>query len=186
MKRIRISKKLCCAVVIGILSLSACTKEQDPIALFERGDYAEAYQLLLPQATGGDHRAQNYLGIYYYLGYGVKKDYSKALQWYEAAARGGNPNAQRNYGDMLYYGRGIDKDIANAYKWYFAAYQQGNKKAGSKIEVIAAAGNLSPNQQMYAKIAANEFILDEKKRFMSHDTYIQKKDSAIQKNHELQ
>ena len=76
---------------------------------------------------------------------------------------------------MINFGRGIQRSNQEAYKWYFAASQQGNQKAARQIEVLAASGNLSPNQQMHAKIEANEFILDEDKRFMSHDTYINKK-----------
>ena len=156
------------------LLLMACGSDIDAKTAFDKGDYETAFKLWKPLAEKGDAEAQNYLGILYYLGFGVNRDYSKAVQWYEKAARAGNPDAQRNYGDMLHFGRGIKKNNYLAYKWYFAASQQGNKSAGKQIEVIAASGNLSPNQQMHAKIEANEFILDESKRFMSHDTYIDK------------
>ena len=154
--------------------LTACGKETNPVIAFEKGDYETAMQLWKPLAEQGDKEAQNYLGILYYLGFGTNKDYGKALEWYERAAKGGHADAQRNYGDMIHFGRGTKKDIYQAYVWYFAASQQGNEGAARQIEVIAASGNLSPNQQMHAKIEANEFILDETKRFMSHDTYIDK------------
>ena len=155
--------------------LLACSSPTDPKVAFENGDYETAYTLWLPLAESGDADAQNYLGILYYLGFGVQKDYKKALDWYERAAKAGHADAQRNYGDMINFGRGIQRSNQEAYKWYFAASQQGNQKAARQIEVLAASGNLSPNQQMHAKIEANEFILDEDKRFMSHDTYINKK-----------
>ena len=161
-------------ITIIFFQLTACGKEVDPKKAFENGDYETAYNLWMPLAENGDAEAQNYLGILHYLGFGVQKDYMKALEWYERAARAGHADAQRNYGDMINFGRGIKKDNYKAYKWYFAASQQGNEKALRQIEVIAASGNLSPNQQMHAKIEANEFILDESKRFMSHDTYINK------------
>jgi len=154
--------------------MTACAKETDPKVAFENGDYETAHTLWLPLAENGDANAQNYLGILYYLGFGVKKDYKKALEWYERAAKAGHADAQRNYGDMINFGRGIQRSNQEAYKWYFAASQQGNQKAARQIEVLSASGNLSPNQQMHAKIEANEFILDESKRFMSHDTYINK------------
>ncbi|MEM7304137.1 MAG: tetratricopeptide repeat protein [Pseudomonadota bacterium] len=161
---------------IVLFHLSACSDETDPKKAFDNGDYETAFNLWMPLAENGDDEAQNYLGIMYYLGLGVSKDSRKAVEWYQRAAIAGNADAQRNYGDMLNYGRaGLKKDNFQAYKWYFAASQQGNKKAESQIRVIAASGNLSPNQQMHAKIEANEFILDESKRFMSHDTYIDKK-----------
>ena len=162
-------------VFLLLIQLNGCGNETDPKKAFEKGDYKTAFNLWMPLAENGDADAQNYLGILYYLGLGVQKDYKKALQWYERAAKAGHSDAQRNYGDMINFGRGITKDNYQAYKWYFASAQQGNEKAARQIEVIAASGNLSPNQQMHAKIEANEFILDESKRFMSHDTYINKK-----------
>lgn len=162
-------------VITTFIQLTACSGETDPKKAFDNGDYETAFSLWMPLAENGDADAQNYLGILYYLGFGTQKDYKKALDWYERAARAGHADAQRNLGDMINFGRGIRKDNQAAYKWYFAASQQGNEKATRQIEVIAASGNLSPNQQMHAKIEANEFILDETKRFMSHDTYINKK-----------
>ncbi len=160
--------------IIFVFMLSACGAETDPKVAFNKGDYETAYKLWRPIAEQGDAEAQNYMGIIYYLGLGVNRDYTKALNWYEKAAKAGYADGQRNYGDMLHFGRGTKKDNYQAYKWYFAAFQGGNKGAGKQIEVIAASGNLSPNQQLHAKIEANEFILDESKRFMSHDTYINK------------
>ena len=157
------------------LFLAACGPESDPKKAFDKGDYETAFKLWIPMAENGDTEAQNYLGILYYMGLGTNKDYQKALVWYERAARAGNPDAQRNYGDMINFGRGTKKDNYRAFIWYFAASQQGNKKANRQIEVLSASGNLSPNQQLHAKLEANEFILDEDKRFMSHDTYIEKK-----------
>jgi TPR repeat protein len=162
-------------LVVVLFQISACAKETNPKKAFDSGDYETAISLWRPLAENGDADAQNYLGIIYYLGLGVSKDYKKALEWYGRAAKAGHADAQRNYGDMINFGRGTQKDNYQAYKWYFAASQQGNKKAENQISVIAASGNLSPNQQMHAKIEANEFIMDETKRFMSHDTYIDKK-----------
>lgn len=170
------TKTLTCFFSLFLLIfISACSNEADPLKAFKKGDYESAYKLWLPLAEEGDANAQNYLGIMYSLGLGIKRDYKKSLDWYERAAKAGNADAQRNFGDMINFGRGTQKDNYQAYKWYFAASQQGNKKAETQIAVIAASGNLSPNQQMHAKIEANEFILDESKRFMSHDTYIDKK-----------
>ena len=118
------------------LLLMACGSDIDAKTAFDKGDYETAFKLWKPLADKGDAEAQNYLGILYYLGFGVNRDYSKAVQWYEKAARAGNPDAQRNYGDMLHFGRGIKKSNYLAYKWYFAASQQGNAGAGKQIEVI--------------------------------------------------
>ena len=58
--------------------------------------------------------------------------------------------------------------------WYFSAYQQGNENAKPQLDAIAASGNLSPNQQLHAKIDSNNFIIDKKNHFNSYDTYIKK------------
>lgn len=172
-----IGNKFCWFVflLVASLTLTGCGAEQDPKAAFDKGDYKTAFQLWQPLAQNGDPEAQNYLGILYYLGFGVSRDYLKSIEWYEKAAKAGHADAQRNFGDMLHFGRGTKRNNYEAYKWYFAAAQQGNDVANKQISVIAASGNLSPNQQMHAKIDANPFILDESKRFMSHDTYINKK-----------
>jgi TPR repeat protein len=162
-------------IVFILFQVSSCTSESDPKIAFDKGDYETAFNIWLPLAENGDADAQNYLGIIYYLGLGTKRNYKISLEWYERAAKAGHADAQRNYGDMINYGRGIRKDNYEAFKWYFAAFQQGNMKAKNQMDAIAASGNLSPNQQMHAKIEANEFIIDESKRFMSHDTYIDKK-----------
>ena len=162
-------------VTLLLIWLAACSGDDNsPLAAFEKGDYEKAHRLWAPLAERGDTEAQNYLGIMYYLGLGPDRDYGKALHWYKKAAAAGHPDAQRNYGDMINFGRGIKKDNYQAYKWYFAASRQGNEGALRQIKAIAASGNLSPNQQMHAKIEANQFIKDESKRFMSHDTYINK------------
>ena len=38
----------------------------------ENGDYETAYTLWMPLAESGDADAQNYMGILYYLGFGVQ------------------------------------------------------------------------------------------------------------------
>lgn len=155
--------------------IGACSGVDDPKLAFEQGKFEKAYELWLPRALEGDQDAQNYLGIQYSLGLGVSKNYKEALKWYELAAKSGHPDAQRNYGDMYQYGRGVPRDSYQAFIWYFAASQQGHETALRVLKSITGNNNLTPNQQMHAKLEANKFIMDPAKRFMSHDTYIQKK-----------
>lgn len=160
---------------------TACSKIDDPKVAFKNGDFETSYKLWMPLAKNGDPEAENYLGVHYYAGLGVKRDYAKALHWYELAARKGYPSAQRHFGDMLYAGYGIRQDFYKAFIWYFAASQQGNEDAKLKLELITSENKLTPNQQMHAKIEANEFISDVKNRFTSHDTYI--KDEKLSDRH---
>lgn len=155
------------------LLIGACAEQTDPKIAFEQGDYETSFKLWQEMAEMGNAEAQNYLGIQYYLGLGVERNYSQAVKWYEQAAKKGHPDAQRNYGVMYQYGIGVPQHYYNAYIWYYAASQQGNEKAKRHLEILAS-NKLSPNQQMHAKLEANKFILDPEKRFMSHDTYIDK------------
>lgn len=166
--------KLINILLIGTLFsvLSACSDSSDPELMFKRGKYEEAFNLWLPRAEQGNREAQNYLGVQYYLGLGVEKNYREAFQWYEKAAIAGMPDAQRNLGDMYHYGRGVPRDFYKAFIWYFAASQQGHETARRSLENITGKNQLTPNQQMHAKIEANRYIADPNLRFQSHDTYI--------------
>ncbi len=167
-------KTLFVLFILMVLSLSGCGKPDDPVAAFRKGDYETSLKLWMPKAEAGDPEAKNYVGIHYYLGLGVTRDFNQALKWFEPAAKAGLPDAQRNYGDMFQYGRGVPQDYYKSFIWYFAASQQGHETAKRSLENITDTNKLTPNQQMHAKLEANEFIIDPEKRFTSHDTYIDK------------
>lgn len=161
-------------ILFPLLVLLSCSGNQDPKVAFQKGKYETAYELWKPLAMNGDAEAQNYLGIQYTLGLGVNKDYKEAVKWYEMAARTNFPDAQKNYGDMFYNGRGVSQDYYKAFIWYFAASQQGHQIARNALENLTSQNKLTPNQQMHAKLEANNHIPDPSKRFISHDTYINK------------
>ncbi len=171
-------------LLLGILiQLAACSKTDDPKIAFEQGDYETAFKLWKPLAKNGDAEAENYMGVHYYTGLGVSRDFSRAIQWYESAAVKGHPGAQRHLGDMYYSGYGTRQDFYRAFMWYFAASQQGNQEAAYRLGAITSENKLTPNQQMHAKIEANEFIMDVQNRFISHDTYI--KDKKLSERQQL-
>lgn len=172
MRNIELLKTTC--LITFLLLLVSCTGEKDPKIAFQKGNYDTAFELWMPKAKEGDVEAQNYLGIQYSLGLGVKKNYKEAIKWYEQAALAGYPDAQRNYGDMFHYGKGVPQDFYKAFMWYFAASQQGHQTAERELEHMTDTNKLTPNQQMHAKLEANAYIKDPAKRFISHDTYIKK------------
>jgi len=167
-------RKTCLLLVVIVFTQLSCGGSDDPHVLFQKGKYEQAYKLWLPRAEQGDMEAQNYLGVQYCLGLGVRKNYKEAFRWYEKAARAGMPDAQRNLGDMYHYGHGVPQDFYKAFIWYFAASQQGHETAKRSLENITGKNQLTPNQQMHAKLEANSFISDTQLRFQSHDTYIDK------------
>ena len=155
-----------------LVMLPGCSGTDDPYLAFENGDFDRSFNLWMPLAVAGETNAQNYIGIHYYLGLGVERDYLQALKWYGMAAKQGFPDAQRNLGDLYHYGRGIPRDYYTAFIWYFAASQQGNENAKRLLDTLSGENKLTPNQQMHAKLEANEFITDPALRFKSHDTYV--------------
>lgn len=143
-----------------ILLSGGCGERKTALEAFDTGDYTTAYKLFRAGAEAGDVEAQNYLGVHYYLGLGVKRDLHKALQWYEKAALQGDPEAQFNYGLMFFNAYGTEHNITTAFKWFYASYRQGNANAERYMNSLADDNLLSPNQIDYAKLQAKQFIVN--------------------------
>ena len=144
-------------VCVNLLA-GGCADRRTAKEAFDNADYSTAYELFKPRAEAGDDEAQNYLGVHYFLGLGVKRDLHKALQWYEKAAIQGNPEAQFNYGLMFHNAYGTEHNMTNAFKWYYASYRQGNRNAELYMNSLADDNLLSPNQIDYAKLQAKQYI----------------------------
>lgn len=156
----------------------ACQNNTDPALLFQQGKYEQAYPIWLEQAKEKKAEAQYYLGIHHFFGLGVKPNHQEASKWYEQAAKSGHVQAQRSFGDMYYNGHGAQRDYYQAFIWYFAASQQGSDSASARLAQLSSENKLTPNQQMHAKLEANQFISDPELRFQSHDTYVKKKNKT--------
>ncbi len=141
-----------------LLVLGACTKPLDPKVHFDKGNYAEAYQLWLAQAEQGDVVAKNYIGILYYLGLGTPRDYRKARHWFEQAANQGYADAQYNLGSMYENGEFFDIDYMKAYMWLFAAHKNGNTHAANRMWGITGDHKLFGNQVARAEKLAEPYI----------------------------
>ncbi len=68
----------------------------DGLAAYNRGDYAQAIRIWEPLAAHGDARAQITLGKEYLEGYSVPQDRQVALKWFRLAAAQGDAKAQEN------------------------------------------------------------------------------------------
>ena len=146
-------------ICVGIAA-AGCSERKTALQAFDAGDYATAFKLFKPRAEAGDSTAQNYLGVHYYLGLGVKRDLSRALLWYEKAATQGDPEAQFNYGLMFHNGYGTEPNITTAFKWYYASYRQGNPNAERYMNNLVDDNLLSPNQIDYGKLQAKQYIVN--------------------------
>jgi TPR repeat protein len=95
-----LTRALLAAVLSLWLTTSAWAGFDEGAAAYERGDYATAFEEMLPIAEQGDANAQFNLGFMYDNGEGVPQDYAEAVRWYRLAAEQGNAFAQVNLGIM--------------------------------------------------------------------------------------
>ena len=138
---------------------SACSYESDPLVAFNAGDYKNSFSLWESMAESGDSTAQNYLGIHYYLGLGVKQDIKQSFYWYEKSAKLGNPDAQRNLGMLYESGKLGNRDFENSYIWMYASYKQGNLNASKTLRAIS--GQLSPERVQILIIHAMQYVIND-------------------------
>ena len=127
---------------------------------FDRGDYEQAFSLLVPLAEHGDARAQATLGAMYLSGLGVTKDDSKAVYWTRKAADAGNPKAQTNLGLIYFYGRGVPQDDTQAAEWLKKAAIRGNASARSTLGILFLEGRGVEKNYIGAKALFSSAIRD--------------------------
>lgn len=140
-----------------ILFLSACSDSRDPKTLFEQGDYEKSLALWTELAEQGDRSAQNYAGIQYYLGLGIKRNHQLAKKWFEKSAIQGLADAQYNLAVMYENGEFVKQDYLLAAMWYSLAIEQDNKHAETRLQSILDEHKLFPNQYKRATELAKEY-----------------------------
>ena len=83
------TRVLFAAVLSLWLTTSAWAGFDEGVAAYDRGDYATAFEEMLPIAEQGHASAQFNLGNRYANGEGVPQDYAVAMKWYRLAAEQG-------------------------------------------------------------------------------------------------
>jgi TPR repeat protein len=113
---------------------------------------ANAIDLLMIDAKGGDVQAQGMLGYCYAYGQGVERDDVKAVEWFTRASKEGHAPSQVALGVRLKRGLGVAKDEARAAVWFALAAFSDNadghfqlgvcymKGQGIAVDVDAGAG----------------------------------------------
>jgi len=128
---------------------------EDATAAYERGDYATAFEKILPLAEAGDARAQFNLCVLYHEGRGVPQDDAEAAKWYRLAANQGNALAQFKLGGLYVAGYGVPQNYAEAYFWFDLAaarlppgpVQQSAEKIRDELATLLRPEDLAQAQQ---------------------------------------
>ncbi len=131
-------------LIATILSLCSSVARadglEDSVEAYNKGNYAQALELLRPLANQGIATAQNNLGWMYDVGKGVAQDYQEAVKWYRLAAEQGYAAAQNNLGFFYHVGKGVTQDYQEAVKWYRLAAEQGYAAAQNNLGVMYVKG----------------------------------------------
>ena len=112
----------------------------EAVAMYNKGDYANAVKHYERLAKEEDATAQCWLGVCYYNGQGVTQDYVEAVAWYRKAAEQGYASAQYNLGYCYANGRGVTQDYVEAVAWYRKAAEQGYASAQYNLGYCYANG----------------------------------------------
>jgi TPR repeat protein len=96
---------------------------------YNRGDFPGVLRACKAEAEAGDASCQNWLGILYSEGKGVKADPAEAVHWFRRAAEHGHGVAAFNLARALESGHGVKKDPEEAKRWARQAAEQGIPQA---------------------------------------------------------
>ena len=81
---------------------------------------------VMDKASGGDPRAQNALGYYYYKGDGgVDRDVDRAFIWFNMAADAGDPEGECNAAYMYVHAEGTNANLEEAIRLYTDSAEKG-------------------------------------------------------------
>jgi hypothetical protein len=138
---------------------------KDANAAVNRNDFATALRIIRPLADQGNAKAEGFLGIMHYEGYGVPQDYAEAMKWYRRAADHGNAGAEFFIGMMYRDGKGVPKDYIQAYLWLNLASSSSEPqgphmtlgKMASEVRDIEVASKMAPAQIADAQRLAREW-----------------------------
>lgn len=100
---------------------------------------------VLALAKGGDAKAQNEVGGWYYRGRHVPQDYNEALQWWSRSAQQGNVEAIGNMGLCYQTGHGIAQDSLKATQLYQKSIELGNVALLNQNIDLAQKGSVFSN-----------------------------------------
>mgnify|MGYP000054616268 CR=1 FL=1 len=101
-----------------ILTLCFGSNIDDAISSYKKGDYNIALPIFQKLADKNDSLAQEYLGLMYADGLGVKIDYVKAYEYSKKSCDNKNMKGCYNQGVLLSFGKGVKQNHFEATKLY--------------------------------------------------------------------
>ncbi len=138
-------------IFVLFLATPAQADKQDGFDAFFDGDYATAYEELLPHAEEGDAKAQAMIGYMFHMRHilpsyegllmtVVPTDYDAAAMWYRRAADQGQRAAQFFLGTLYLWGNGVAQDYGEAARLFRLSAEQDVRWAQHELGDIYAGG----------------------------------------------
>lgn len=143
-------------VVFFCLAGPATAELKAGLELMNTGDYAAAFEQLLPAAQAGNADAEELIGVLYASGLGVERDDVRAFEWYLRASMKGHPGAQSGVGWYYEVGRGMPvPDLVRAYLWYVLSTIGGDPDAAISQEEVVK--KMTPEQIEQAQVLIDDY-----------------------------
>jgi TPR repeat protein len=124
---------LACIVPLTVSAWLMTSEERDRLSVqagieaIKSGDYAEAFNQLIPLAKEGNPEAQYNMGWLYANGIGARVDVPTAVYWWKKAAASNHAASQFSLG-MVYLtgdGKTIRKNVPEAINWHMRSARNG-------------------------------------------------------------
>jgi len=148
-------KRLALAIFLCLASPATAEMEAG-LELMNAGNYAAAFEQLLPAAQAGNADAEELIGVLYASGLGVERDDVRAFEWYLRASMKGHPGAQSGVGWYYEVGRGMPApDLVRAYLWYVLSTIGGDPDAAISQEEVVK--KMTPDQIEKAHVLIDDY-----------------------------
>ena len=130
--------------------------EAEGIALFKQGNFAAALPVFQALAEQDNVKAEYYLGMMHYFGYGMIPDPAGAKVLFQKAAQHGHAASQTYLGELLM----VEREYLVAYMWLELATQQGyaaGRKYLNKLTSLMTPNEIENARKMALQCKASHF-----------------------------
>ncbi len=128
-------------LAVAPIQAASSVETQEGLNAYSEGQFEKAYGHFLKAASGGDAKAQFYIGNMLFGGQGTDRDLSLAARYYELAALQGHTEAQVALATMYRSGAGVQRDYYKVLYWLEEAAIDGHPIAQLDLGHIAETGD---------------------------------------------